>query len=308
MIALAPHLPEAETLRLAEHYRDSFVAQRAVGRRGRARAALSRGARRARPARRGAGHAPRRRHRQGAARARPSLRVLPDRAPLRDHPDRRRPSLEAAPLDAARRARRDRRRGRAVGDGRRHRVRRGDGPRRRHGDGRRRLGLPPAGAARGRRRRRHHRRLRRRSTPPSTGSGRRRDHRPPPLLGGAPRRCAEGGGFGVRLDGRPLRTPAGAPLVVPTEALAAAIAAEWDALDGEIRPERLPFTRAANVAIDRVAPRPGPGRRRRRRLRRHRPALLPRRRARGPRRPSGRGLGPVARVVGAGARRARSSR
>lgn len=31
MIALAPHLPEAETLRLAEHYRESFVAQRAVG-------------------------------------------------------------------------------------------------------------------------------------------------------------------------------------------------------------------------------------------------------------------------------------
>jgi phosphoglycolate phosphatase len=31
MIALAPHLPEEETLRLAGHYRDSFVAQRAVG-------------------------------------------------------------------------------------------------------------------------------------------------------------------------------------------------------------------------------------------------------------------------------------
>ena len=69
---------------------------------------------------------------------------------------------------------------------------------------------------------------------------------------------AEGGGFGIRLDGRPLRTPAGALLVVPSAGLAAAIAAEWDALDGEIRPERLPFTRATNVAIDRVAPDPGP--------------------------------------------------
>lgn len=31
MIALAPHLPETETLRLADFYRDSFVAQRAAG-------------------------------------------------------------------------------------------------------------------------------------------------------------------------------------------------------------------------------------------------------------------------------------
>jgi len=60
------------------------------------------------------------------------------------------------------------------------------------------------------------------------------------------------GGFGVHLDARPLTTPGGAPLVVPTEALARAIAAEWDAVEGEIRPERLPLTRAANSAIDRV--------------------------------------------------------
>lgn len=31
MAALAPHLPEADTLRLAEHYRDRFVARRADG-------------------------------------------------------------------------------------------------------------------------------------------------------------------------------------------------------------------------------------------------------------------------------------
>ena len=64
---------------------------------------------------------------------------------------------------------------------------------------------------------------------------------------------AEDGGYAVALDDQPLRTPAGAPLVVPTEALAAAIAAEWDALDAEIAPDRLPLTRAANSAIDRVA-------------------------------------------------------
>ena len=51
-----------------------------------------------------------------------------------------------------------------------------------------------------------------------------------------------------------LRTPAGAPLRAPTAALAAAIAAEWDALEAEIDPERLPLTRLANSAIDRVEP------------------------------------------------------
>lgn len=65
-------------------------------------------------------------------------------------------------------------------------------------------------------------------------------------------------GFGVSLDARPLKTPGGAPLLVPTEPLAAAIAVEWDALEEEIRPDRLPLTRAVNSAIDRIAPRPAP--------------------------------------------------
>jgi chaperone required for assembly of F1-ATPase len=65
-------------------------------------------------------------------------------------------------------------------------------------------------------------------------------------------------GHGVRLDARPLNTPAGKPLEVPTEALAAAIAAEWAAVEERVRPERLPLTRAANVAIDRIAPTPAP--------------------------------------------------
>jgi chaperone required for assembly of F1-ATPase len=66
------------------------------------------------------------------------------------------------------------------------------------------------------------------------------------------------GGFGIRLDARVLRTPARAELIVPTRALAEAIAAEWRAVEGEIRPEALPFTRAANVAVDRIAADPGP--------------------------------------------------
>lgn len=68
----------------------------------------------------------------------------------------------------------------------------------------------------------------------------------------------DGEGFGVRLDDRPLRTPAKARLLVPSAALAEAIAAEWRAIEGAIRPEALPLTRAANVAIDRIAPLPGP--------------------------------------------------
>jgi chaperone required for assembly of F1-ATPase len=57
-------------------------------------------------------------------------------------------------------------------------------------------------------------------------------------------------GWGVTLDGRPLRTPARRELRVPSEPLALAIAAEWDAQDPEIRPETMPLTRLAATAID----------------------------------------------------------
>lgn len=62
------------------------------------------------------------------------------------------------------------------------------------------------------------------------------------------------GGFTVYLDTRPVRTPAKAPLVLPTLALAQAIAAEWDAQTGLVTPATMPFTRTANSAIDKVAP------------------------------------------------------
>lgn len=60
-------------------------------------------------------------------------------------------------------------------------------------------------------------------------------------------------GFAVHLDARPLRTPAKAALIVPTPALAEAIAEEWATMGEVIDPERLPLTRAVNTAIDRVA-------------------------------------------------------
>ena len=61
-------------------------------------------------------------------------------------------------------------------------------------------------------------------------------------------------GWGVALDTRPVRTPARAPLVVPTEALADAIADEWRGIAGEVDPRAMPLTGLANAAIDRVAP------------------------------------------------------
>jgi len=61
------------------------------------------------------------------------------------------------------------------------------------------------------------------------------------------------GGFAVRLDGRPVRTPAKTPLVVPTAAMAEAIAAEWDAQEGVVKPLTMPVTRSANAALDKVA-------------------------------------------------------
>jgi chaperone required for assembly of F1-ATPase len=65
-------------------------------------------------------------------------------------------------------------------------------------------------------------------------------------------------GYGIELDTRPVRTPASRPLVLPSAALAAAVAEEWDAQKEHIRPETMPMTRLANAAIDRVAPDPAP--------------------------------------------------
>ena len=59
-------------------------------------------------------------------------------------------------------------------------------------------------------------------------------------------------GFGVTLDGRPLKTPARVPLIVPTRALADAIAAEWAVVGERVDPRAMPFTGLANAAIDRA--------------------------------------------------------
>jgi chaperone required for assembly of F1-ATPase len=62
------------------------------------------------------------------------------------------------------------------------------------------------------------------------------------------------GGFGVELDGRAVKTPGKLGFVVPTEAMALASAAEWDAQTGVIQPQTMPITRYANSAIEKVTP------------------------------------------------------
>jgi chaperone required for assembly of F1-ATPase len=67
---------------------------------------------------------------------------------------------------------------------------------------------------------------------------------------------AAGEGWRVTLDGRPIKTQGGAPQVVPTRALAEAMAEEWRAQPEELDPKRFPLRDLADVAIDHVAPDP----------------------------------------------------
>lgn len=61
-------------------------------------------------------------------------------------------------------------------------------------------------------------------------------------------------GYSVRLDDRPIRTPQGNLLVLPTEMLADAIAVEWAEQGDEINPLSMPLMGLSCTAIDKVAP------------------------------------------------------
>lgn len=83
----------------------------------------------------------------------------------------------------------------------------------------------------------------------------------PPAADGRPKRFyAEAaaspdpdGGFGVRLDARGLRTPAGVRLAAPTLALAELVSGEWGRQREIIDLRSMPATRLAFTAVDRVS-------------------------------------------------------
>ncbi|OYQ32956.1 ATPase [Niveispirillum lacus] len=64
--------------------------------------------------------------------------------------------------------------------------------------------------------------------------------------------AAAEGGFTLTLDGKPVCTPAKLPLIVPTQALADAMAAEWAAQGDEVKPATMPLTQLASTSIDGV--------------------------------------------------------
>jgi chaperone required for assembly of F1-ATPase len=59
-------------------------------------------------------------------------------------------------------------------------------------------------------------------------------------------------GFRFLLDGKPVRTPARQPLLLPTYALADAVAQEWRAQEDEMLPAAMPLTRLVNTVLDGV--------------------------------------------------------
>ncbi len=60
-------------------------------------------------------------------------------------------------------------------------------------------------------------------------------------------------GFAIALDDKQIKTPAGKQFAVPSHALAAAMAAEWNNQSDEIIPSTMPLTQIAGTAIDRVS-------------------------------------------------------
>ena len=60
-------------------------------------------------------------------------------------------------------------------------------------------------------------------------------------------------GYTVALDGRPIRTPAGAAFELPSLPLAEALAGEWEAQEEQIKPHTMPLTQLAATGLDRIS-------------------------------------------------------
>ncbi|WP_426958825.1 ATP12 family chaperone protein [Muricoccus radiodurans] len=69
-------------------------------------------------------------------------------------------------------------------------------------------------------------------------------------------------GYGIALDGRPLRLPGGSTLHLDNLAIAEAVAAEWatagERKGAELSMEQVPLTRLVGTAVDRIAKDPAP--------------------------------------------------
>jgi chaperone required for assembly of F1-ATPase len=59
-------------------------------------------------------------------------------------------------------------------------------------------------------------------------------------------------GFSITLDGKPIKTPSGRPVIVPAPSIAQAIAAEWNAQGEVLDPLTMPVTRFANSVVQGV--------------------------------------------------------
>lgn len=60
------------------------------------------------------------------------------------------------------------------------------------------------------------------------------------------------GGLTVTLDGKPIRTPGGRQVVIPSRAVAEAVAAEWAEQKEVLDPMSMPLTRLANSVVEGV--------------------------------------------------------
>ncbi len=60
------------------------------------------------------------------------------------------------------------------------------------------------------------------------------------------------GGFGIGLDGRPVKTSAGKTLLCPSRALADEVMLEWSAQQDEIKPSLMPVNQLVMTALDRA--------------------------------------------------------
>lgn len=61
-------------------------------------------------------------------------------------------------------------------------------------------------------------------------------------------------GFGIELDGKALKSPAKAPLILPSRTLAEAVASEWQSQEDRVVPDTMPMMSFVSTAIDRVVP------------------------------------------------------